>query len=52
MFRMMTNDYGQQKLKYHVPLPLWPDVGLFYQGKCYLHHTNIHVYRLHALDDL
>ena len=40
---MMTNDFGQQHVKCNVPLPLWPDVGLFYQCKCYLNHTNIQI---------
>ena len=47
MFHMITNDSGQQKVTCHAPLPLWPDVRLFYQCKCYLHHTNIRSYRLH-----
>ena len=27
-------------MKCHVPLPLWPDVGLFFQCKCYLCDAN------------
>ena len=34
MSHMMTNDWIQLKVKYHAPLPYWPDVGLFYQCKC------------------
>ena len=47
MFHMMTNDSGQQKLTCHVTLTLWSDVGLFYQCKCYFHHANIQIDRLH-----
>ena len=49
MFHMMANDSGQQKIKCHVRLPLWPDVRLFYQCKCYLHHANIRIYGLHYI---
>ena len=34
-------------LKSHAPSPLWPDVGLFYQCKRYLHHANIRIYKPH-----
>ena len=37
---MLTDDYKLPNLKSHVPSPLWPDFGLFYQCKRYLHHAN------------
>ena len=46
---MITDDYKlpNLNLKSHVPSPLWPDVGLFYQCKRYLHHANIRIYKPH-----
>ena len=44
---MLTDDYKLPNLKSHVPSPLWPDVGLFYQCKRYLHHANIRIYKPH-----
>ena len=44
---MLTDDYKLPNLKSHVPSPLWPDVGLFYQCKRYLHHANIQIYKPH-----
>ena len=38
MSTMITDDWIQQKMKCHAPLLYWPDVGLFYQCKCYLHY--------------
>ena len=44
---MITDDYKllNLNLKSYVPSPLWPDVGLFYQCKRYLHHANIRIYK-------
>ena len=47
MSHMLTDDYKLPNLKSHVPSPLWPDVGLFYQCKRYLHHANIRIYKPH-----
>ena len=44
---MLTDDYKLPNLKSHAPSPLWPDVGLFYQCKRYLHHANIQIYKPH-----
>ena len=44
---MLTDDYKLPNLKSHAPSPLWPDVGLFYQCKRYLHHANIRIYKPH-----
>ena len=43
---LQTNVLGQQ-VKCHVPLPFWPNVELFCQCRCYLHHENIWIYKLH-----
>ena len=48
---MMTNDQRQQKVKCRVPLPLWPDVGLFTNVSVICISQTFHIIILQLISD-